>query len=136
MDVFLEIISFRFVYFSKTILSHRSFFSCLCCIYSIWWKTFMLYCWFIVSYQVSIMFGWFTCIYIPFELCSVHWCHYMNLFLFHAFIMHQAKSLTIMFFFLDITLSRTLLYLGYNFLYVCMLQDWKISITRWCSGFP
>ena len=29
MDFFLEIISFRFVYFSKTILSHRSFFPML-----------------------------------------------------------------------------------------------------------
>ena len=90
-------------------------------IYSIGWKTFMLYCWSVVYYQTSIMFGWFVCIYIPLKVCFVHWCCYKNLFFFHTFTMHQGKSLTIMFCFLDIILFQTLLYFEYSFLYECRL---------------
>ena len=106
------------------------------CIYFIWWKAFVLYCWSIVSYQAFTMIGWFACIYISLELCFMHWCHYRNLFLFHAFTTHQAKSLAILFCFIEIILSHTLLFLGYSFCYLCRLQDWKISTTRWCNTFP
>ena len=53
-----------------------------------------------MKYLVFIMLTWLTYIQIPFELSFARWRHYRNLFLFYAFTMHQAKSLTILFSFM------------------------------------
>ena len=98
-------------YLSRTNPNHKSFFLRLSLL-MLWLVnapcTLLLNYWVLSS---SIMLSWFAYIQIPLELCFIPLFHYRNFFLFYAYTIHQAKSLTILCCFQYIILSLTLLYI-------------------------